>query len=251
MTEYSRDVGLRKWWDEFSPPFHKEGEGRGQGASYNRDQDAHAIENVVRWYDYWRERPGTGRRVNAGGVNIIFSDTNTHHRGSENYRRGGEVDAMRLPKDGYFAHQVMWNGWVDVEKPAVHQLGQWGYGPGTTKSVYAVESAEKVEQFLNGKSLGFGQQSHRFLFTFPNIRWKPGTIAAVAYDSSGRMAAEASHETAGDPHSIRLTPHTRAEGLLADQADLALIDVEVCDAEGRRCPTALHNITFQLTGPAE
>src|SRR2546430_6155481 len=66
---------------------------------------------------YWRERPGTGTRVNSGGVNIIFSDSNTHHRGAENYRRSGEVDAMRLPKDSYFANQVMWDGWVDVERP--------------------------------------------------------------------------------------------------------------------------------------
>ena len=64
----------------------------GQDArTYNRNQDTHAIENVERWYDYWLERPGTGTRVNGGGVNIIFSDTNTHHRGAENYRRSGGI----------------------------------------------------------------------------------------------------------------------------------------------------------------
>lgn len=251
MTEYSRDEGLRKWWDDFSPPFHKDGTGEGQGAGYNRNQDSHAIEDVVRWYDYWRERPGTGRRVNAGGVNIIFSDTNTHYRGSENYRRSGEVDAMRLPKDGYFAHQVMWNGWVDVEQAGLRLIGHWNYEPGTTKNVYAVSSAAKVELLLNGQSLGFGQQSHRFLFTFPNVAWQPGTITAVAYDAAGKKVAEASHITAGRRHAIRLTPHTRPGGLRADHADLALIDVEVCDAEGRRCPTALHEISFALDGPAE
>ncbi len=92
-TEYSRDEAARKFWDELSPPFHKDGEGpehNGQGAAiYNRNQDSQALENVTRWYDYWRERPGTGKRVNAGGVNIIFSDSNTHHRGAENYRRSG------------------------------------------------------------------------------------------------------------------------------------------------------------------
>ena len=74
----------------------------------DRPQDSHAVENVERWYDYWRERPGTGGRVSSGGVNIIFSDSNTHYRGAENYRRRGEVDAMRIPKDGFWAHQVMW-----------------------------------------------------------------------------------------------------------------------------------------------
>src|SRR3989440_1064237 len=109
--EYSRDEGLRKYWDEFSPPFHKDGDGplynNQNAAEYNRNQDSHGIEDVVRWYDYWEARPGTGKRVSSGGVNIIFSDSNTHHRGAENYRRSGEVDALRIAKDGYLADQVM------------------------------------------------------------------------------------------------------------------------------------------------
>src|SRR5947209_667849 len=163
--EYSRDEGLRKYWDELSPPFHKDGDGPpykdAPAREYNRNQDSFAIEDVRRWFDYWHERPGTGERVNAGGVNIIFSDSNTHYRGAENYRRSGEVDAVRLPKDGYFADQVMWDGWVDVERPRIHIIGHWNYAPGTKKNVYVVSSADKVELFLNGRSLGTGSQSSR------------------------------------------------------------------------------------------
>jgi len=137
QMEYSRDEGLRKYWDEYSPPYHKEGEGpkyKNEDASiYNRNQDAHAIENVVRWYDYYKERPGTGTRVNAGGVNIIFSESNTHFRGAENYRRSGEVDAMRIPKDGFYAHQAIWDGWVDIENARAHIIGHWNYAAGTVK----------------------------------------------------------------------------------------------------------------------
>lgn len=251
MTEYSRDECLRKWWDEFSPPFHADGAGEGQGAAYNRNQDSQAVEDVVRWYDYWRERPGTGRRVNAGGVNIIFSDTNTHYRGSENYRRSGEVDPMRLPKDSYFAHKVMWNGWVDVEEPGIYLIGHWNYAPGTRKNVYVVSSADKVELLVNGRAIGFGQQSHRFLFTFPDVAWEPGTITAVGYDADGDKLVETTKQTAGAPRAIRLTPHKGPGGLAADGADLALIDVEVVDNQGRRCPTALNEIEFSLTGPAQ
>lgn len=253
--EYSRDEGLRKYWDEFSPPYHKDGEGplhQGQDAStYNRNQDSHAVENVVRWYDYWRERPGTGARVSSGGVNIVFSDSNTHHRGAENYRRSGEVDAVRLPKDGFYAHQVMWDGWVDVERPRAHVVGHWNYAPGTRKSVYVLSSAEKVELFVNGKSLGYGEQSSRFLYTFKNVEWQAGTLRAVGYDSAGKRIAEASKKTAGPPAAVRLTPRTRPAGLRADGADVALVDVEVVDAEGNRCPTALDTINFSLEGPAE
>jgi hypothetical protein len=253
--EYSRDEGLRKYWDEFSPPFHKDGAGplyRDQDASaYNRNQDSHAIENIVRWYDYWRERPGTGTRVSSGGVNIIFSDSNTHFRGAENYRRSGEVDAMRLPKDAYFVHQVMWDGWVDVERPRAYLIGHWNYAAGVKKNVYVVSSADQVELFVNGKSKGFGQQSNRFLFTFKQVDWQPGTIRAVGYDQRGRKLTETEKETAGEPSAIRLTPRTGPLGLQADGGDLALVDVEVVDAGGRRCPTALNLINFSIVGPGE
>src|SRR5690606_4622966 len=121
-TEYSRDEGLRAYWDSWTPPYHKDGEGplgpKGEGPRpYNRNQDSHAVENVVRWHEYWRERPGTGARVNAGGVSIYFSDSNTHPRSAVIYRNSGEVDAMRLPKQAFYAHQVMWDGWVNIKTP--------------------------------------------------------------------------------------------------------------------------------------
>jgi beta-galactosidase len=256
--EYSRDEGLRKYWDEFTPPFHKEGDGplhkNAPATSYNHNQDAHAVENVRRWYDYWLERPGTGTRVSSGGVNIIFSDSNTHHRGAENYRRSGEVDAMRIPKDGFYAHQVMWDGWVDVEKPRAHLIGHWNYTPGVKKPVQVVSSADVVELFLNGKSLGRSDKpEYRFLFTFADIIWQPGTLEAIGYDKSGKEICRDRHETAGAPFALRLTSRVSPDGLgfKADGADLALVEVEVVDSAGRRVPTALDTIDFTLDGPAE
>ncbi|MBF9141107.1 glycoside hydrolase family 2 protein [Hymenobacter properus] len=253
--EYSRDEALRKYWDELSPPFHKDGAGplyKGADASdYNRNQDSFAREGVMRWYDYWHERPGTGTRVSSGGVNIVFSDTNTHYRGEENYRRSGEVDALRIAKDGYFAHQVMWDGWVEPERARTHLIGHWNYPAGTVKNVDVVSNGEKVELLLNGKSLGFGQQRYRFLFTFPNVAWQPGTLRAVSYDATGKKVSEAEHQTAGPAVALRLTNLASPTGLHADGADLALLQVEAVDAQGRRCPTALNLINFTLSGPAE
>jgi beta-galactosidase len=253
--EYSRDEGLRKYWDDFSPPYHKDGDGplyrNAPAKEYNRNQDSHAIEDVTRWFDYWRERPGTGQRVSSGGVNIIFSDTNTHYRGAENYRRSGEVDPMRIPKDGYFAHKVMWDGWVDVERPAIHIIGHWNYEPGTKKNIYVVSSADKVELFVNGVSKGFGRQSYRFLFTFNDIEWQAGVIKAIGYDTDGKKLCEVQKKTSEEPAAIRLTAHTNPNGLSADGFDLALIDVEVIDSEGNRCPIALNMINFSLSGPSQ
>jgi hypothetical protein len=242
--EYSRDEGARAYMDEFTPPFHKD------APDYNRNQDSHAAENVRRWWDYYRVRPGTGRRVSSGGVNIIFSDSNTHHRGDNNYRRSGEVDAVRLPKEGFYAHKVMWSDWVDSVTPATHIVGHWNYAPGTRKPMTVVSNGESVELFLNGRSLGKGRRSHGFLFSWDAIEWAPGTLRAVAVHAGGRRS-EHRIETAGEPAALRLTPRTSPRGFVMDGADVALVDVEVVDAEGRRVPTAKHMIRFGLEGPAQ
>lgn len=264
-TEYCRDEALRKYWDEYSFPFHKNGEGskeyrstvtntvekKSDTQAYNQNQDSFAIEDVTRWYDYFRIRPGTGDRVSSGGVNIIFSDSNTHFRGAENYRRSGEVDPMRIPKDAFFAHQVIWDGWVDIENYRTHIIGHWNYTPDVIKDVTVVANGEQTELFINGKSKGFGERKSGFLFIFKNIRWEEGSIEAVSYDSNKKELSRAKIKTAAKPVALRLTEMHAPDGFKADGADLALIQVEVVDANGNRCPLANDEISFDLQGPAE
>ncbi|MEI6950866.1 DUF4982 domain-containing protein, partial [Paraflavisolibacter sp. H34] len=172
-------------------------------------------------------------------------------RGAENFRRSGEVDALRIKKDNFYAHQVMWDGWVDVEKPRLHIIGHWNYTPEVKKDIFVISSADKVELKVNGKSLGFGEQSNRFLYTFKNVQWQPGAISAVGYDAGGKPLCSDEIKTAGKPAALRLKAMTAPAGLKADGHDLALIEVEVVDAGGQRCPTALDMVRFELDGPAE
>ncbi|WP_443939362.1 glycoside hydrolase family 2 protein [Pedobacter sp. MW01-1-1] len=253
--EYARDEALRKYWDEYTPPYHKNGAGplhKGADASsYNRNQDSFAIEDVIRWNEYYIERPGTGTRVSSGGVNIIFSDSNTHHRGEENYRRSGEVDAMRIPKDAFYAHQVMWDGWVDAKKEGIHLIGHWNYKPNTKKNIYVVATGDKVELILNGKPLGYGERSYNFLFTFKDIVFKEGTLKAISYTKDGKKLAETQLKTAGAPVALKLTPIQNPTGFKADGADVALVQIETVDKDGNRCPTSFNEADFELSGPAE
>ena len=247
--EYCRDEGLRKYWDEQSYPFHKEGDGplyRGKPANeYNHNMDEFAVEMVRRWYDYWRERPGTGTRVSSGGVKIVFSDTNTHHRGEKHYRTSGVVDAMRIPKDAFYAHQVMWNGWVEPEEAKTYIVGHWNYPAHTVKPVYVVSTADSVELFLNGKSLGKGKQHYRYLYVFDNVSFEPGTLEAVSSDGSRYKL-----ETAGEPYQLKLSTIANPLGIKADGADMVLVQVEVTDKQGRRCPLDNRMIHFSLWGEA-
>lgn len=264
-TEYCRDEALRKYWDNYSYPYHKQGEGskaykstvtnkvkkQVDARAYNQNQDSFAIENVRRWYDYWRERPGTGFRVSSGGVKIIFSDSNTHFRGVENYRRSGATDAMRIPKDLFYALQTMWDGWVDTETPRIHIIGHWNYGEDVVKPIHVVSNADSVAFFLNGKSLGESVQEYHFLHTYHNVKFEAGKLEAVGYDANGKECCRTELQTAGKPERIRLNLMQSPAGWKADGADVVLVQVEVVDKEGRRCPLANDLINFEMEGPAE
>ena len=256
--EYCRDEGYRQYWDDYSYPYHRQGAGpyyRNAPADiYNQNQDQLAIEQIRRWNDYYVVRPGMGRRVSSGGVKIIFSDTNTHGRSEMNYRTSGVVDAMRIEKDAFFAHQVMWNSWVDVEHKASHIIGHWNYPDGVVKDVYVVSTSPVVELFVNGKSVGKSDNpQYTFLHTFRKVAYQPGEVKAVSYAADGTtIESEASHKTAGRPDHIQLTLMQNPDGgMCADGSDLALVQVEIVDKQGQRCPLDNRFIHWTLEGPAE
>ena len=74
-------------------------------------------------------------------------------------------------------------------------------------------------------------------------------ISATA-KSGDKVVARDEIVTAGEPKALKLMLHTRPEGLLADGSDVAFFDVEVVDAQGRRCPTDEARVDFKLDGPA-
>lgn len=254
-TEYMRDEGLRKYWDEYSYPYHKEGDGPlyrdAPAPEYNHNQDVMTVEMIRRWFDYFEARPGTGHRVSSGGTKIIFSDTNTHYRGAENYRRSGVVDPMRIAKDGYGAHKVMWDGWVDIENYRTYIIGHWNYDNNVVKDLYVISAAPKVELYLNGRSLGEAVRDYHFLHTFKEVKFEAGTLRAVSYDEKGKELSSYELQTAGEPAAIRMKSMMSPAGWMADGHDLTLVEIEVVDAEGRRCPLANDLISFDLQGPAE
>jgi hypothetical protein len=145
----------------------------------------------------------------------------------------------------------MWDGWVNPEKHSLHIIGHWNYAQGVKKDIYVVSTADKVQLKVNGQSMGWGTKSDGFLFTFKNIEWKPGSISAVGFDVAGKLVCTGSIVTVGPPVGLRLTPVSRPTAFLADGHDLMLVEVEVVDANGVRCPTALNMIQYTLSGPAE
>ncbi len=256
MMEYCRDEALRWYWNSWSYPFHEEGDGPlyrdAPADAYNHNNDEFARELVARWYEYWLERPGSGTKVNSGGAKIIFSDTQTHGRSADNYRVSGVVDPMRVPKDAFFAHQVMWDGWVDDLKPRTYIVGHWNYGQGEViPTVYVVSNADSVVLEQAGRRIVPTEHKYRFLYVFNDLEYVADKLTAIGMDKSGREVSSHSLETSGPADHLKLTAIENPTGWRADGADIALVQVEVVDKQGRRCPLDNSLISFSVDGPAE
>lgn len=235
--EYDREESPRREWDNFSPPDFGYPEAKGQ--TYDLTSEQYAINEVSQYIDK------AGAPAECGGANWIFSDTTSGGRNTaEVCRASGEVDGVRLPKEAYYVCQTMFRS-----DPQVHIIGHWNYPAGTKKTIYVTSNCSNVELFVNGKSLGYGEKSEHYLFTFKDVAFAPGEIKAVASNNAGPAASD-SIETAGPAVALRLTPITGPGGLQSDGSDVALIDVEAVDANGRRCPTFNERVDFSCAGPA-
>ena len=158
----------------------------------------------------------------------------------------GKVDSVRLPKQAYYVYRVMQN-----ESPDIHIIGHWNYPTNTVKTIYvAANHCDSVELLVNGKSHGVNSQPvNGCIFAFPEIKFEAGKLSAVA-KANGKIVAQDEIETAGGPKALKLTPHAGPNGLQANGSDVAFFDVEVVDAQGRRCPTDEARVDFKLDGPA-
>ncbi len=253
--EYCRDEGYRLYWDEYSYPWHQDGNGpylrKAPVPDYNHNQDKLTLNQVKAWYDFWRVRPGMGERVSSGGVKICFTETNTYGRSELNYRVSGTVDAMRIEKDGYKAHQVMWNGWVENDQKQTYIIGHWNYQDGIKKDIHVVSTSPMVELFVNGKSVGKAEAEYDYLHTIKNVAWEKGTLKAVGLSADGTPESEYVIKTAGEADHLVLSLIENPTGTKADGNDIAIIQVEVVDKNGRRCPLENRFITFTVDGPGE
>lgn len=253
--EYCRDEGYRLYWDELSYPWHHSGNGpylrKAPAPDYNLNQDELTLHQVKAWYDFWRVRPGMGERISSGGVKICFSESNTHGRSEFCYRVSGVVDAMRIPKDAYKAHQVMWNGWVETDQKQTYIVGHWNYQEGVKKDVYVISNSPFVELFVNGKSVGKADAQYDFLHTIKNVEWQKGTLKAVGLSKDGVKESEYEIKTAGEADHLVLSLIQNPTGTKADGNDIAMVQVEVVDKNGVRCPLENRFVNFAIQGPGE
>ena len=248
-TEDFRDEAARRFWDNYSPPHF--GFKKGPNDTYNWNSETFSIAAAGRYHEYFSNiisNTSPAHSKWAGYASIYWSDSNADGRqdSSEVCRVSGKVDSVRLPKQAYYVYRVMQNS-----APDIHIIGHWNYPTNTVKTVYvAANHCDTVELFVNGKTNGVVKSPmNGYIFAFPEIKFEAGKISAVA-KANEKIVAQNEIETAGAAKRIKLTPHTNPNGLQADGADVAFFDVEVVDAQGRRCPTDEARVDFKLDGPA-
>jgi beta-galactosidase len=257
-TEDYRNEGARRMWDDFSPPYYKVKKGpndtwKRDGYLYNSED--FALDGVKQYFEYWKNRISNTDPAHArwsGYCSIYFTDEDADGRqdSTEVARVSGKVDAMRLPKEIYFAYRVIQN-----EQPDLHILGHWTYpatqpdGSKTVKPIYVIANAESVELIVNGKSHGVNAKpDNGWVFSFPAVEFAPGSIQAIGRNGT-KVVAQQEITTAGAPAALKLTPILNPIGFQADGEDVALIDVEVVDSKGQRCPTDDARVDFTCEGP--
>jgi len=273
-TEDFRDEAGRNIWDDYSPPYFgfkpKVGMIGGRPVdTWHWNSETFSLAGATRYNSYVINRidnPDPAHSKWSAYCSIYFTDEDADGRQQGSYvlRVSGKVDGVRIPKSLFYVSRVMQN-----EKPDIHIIGHWNYPADTKKTMYvAATHCDKVELFLNGKSLGIATKPTIFVdtfdgrsagsdsqvdgtgyvYAFPDVKFVPGSLKAIA-TKNGKVVAQQELQTAGEPKSIKLTLHTGPKGLQADGSDVALIDFEVVDAQGRRCPTDEARVDFVVTGP--
>jgi len=158
------------------------------------------------------------------------------------------VDSAGFPKDRYFYYSSIFQ----PTQPFIHVFPHWTFAPGAAvPPIWVYTAAPEAELFVNGASLGRKAVPRFSHAAWENVTFSPGALQAVAYATVGGSTpwAQVTRTTAGAAAALRLSfkDGVGAGGLVAGCGDVALVAVEVLDADGSLVPDAAHNVSFLLT----
>lgn len=167
----------------------------------------------------------------------------------------GIIDLASIPKDRYFLYQSQW---LRDGSDVLHTLPHWTWPgrEGKVTPVFVYTTFPSAELFVNGKSQGrrsfkskteATDNTQRYRLMWDSVRYEPGQIQVIAYDSLGQQAMQQTIATAGKPHHIEIWGRD-GEGLSADGRDLYYLTVTVTDKDGNLCPHYNGLLHFRVKG---
>jgi beta-galactosidase len=155
----------------------------------------------------------------------------------------GIMDMCGFPKTVYYYYQSWW-----TDKDVLHIAPHWNWKgkEGQPIAVWVNSNADRVELFLNGKSLGKKEMPRNGHLEWM-VNYAPGKLEAIGWKKGRKLTATV--ETTGQPYTIII--HASKPTLLADGRDAVVVNVSVTDRQGREVPDANNLLHFAATGPAK
>jgi beta-galactosidase len=195
-----------------------------------------------KWWNFYIDRPFL-----AGG----FAWTGFDYRGEPTpyhwpciSSHFGIMDTCGFPKDNFFYYRSWWQ-----KEPVLHLFPHWNWEGQDidTIPVWVHSNLDSVELFLNGTSLGSKPVVPNSHLEW-SVKYAKGVIEARG-TKDGKVVSTEKRETTGAPAKLHLSADRSA--LHADGEDVAVLTVEVQDADGRIVPTSGNLAHFTLTGPGQ
>ena len=164
----------------------------------------------------------------------------------------GIVDLAGLKKDRFYSYQARWNNDVKV----LHVFPHWNWEEdrlGRNVPIHCYTNYDKVELFVNGKSMGVKTKIansenplERNRMMWNDVIYQPGEIKVVAYDKDGKKADEKTIKTAGKPFTTKITPDRT--DIIACPKELVFLEIDVVDKDGNICPRASRFMFVKVKG---
>lgn len=180
----------------------------------------------------------------------------------------GDLDLCGHGRAQLYLRRIVWGSdetYIFVHNPANYDkkeiMSQWGFPDGASEwtwrgyegapaRVDVYSAGHEVELIINGSSCGRkpAGKENGFIASF-DVKYEPGTIKAISYDSKRNVISEYELVTAGKP--AKLVIEAERSEARADGQSLVYADVIVVDSEGRRVPFDDRLIKAEVTGAGQ
>ncbi len=152
----------------------------------------------------------------------------------------GVMDICGFPKNIYYYYRSWW-----TDEDVLHLSPHWNWKgkEGQPIPVWVNSNADRVELFLNGKSLGEKEMPRNRHLEWA-VPYEPGVLEAIAVKRGKKFSTKV--ETTGDPYEVVVTPYKTT--ILADGKDATVINISVVDRQGREVPDASGAVSFLAAG---
>ncbi len=192
--------------------------------------------------DYFKSREYTWKYIDQrdwmmGGYQWIAFE----HRGEAIWPRlcsqSGAIDLFLQKKDAFWQNKSHW-----TSEPMVHLLPHWNWNglDGEVIPVFAYTNAERLELFLNGRSLGCCK-IEKYGHGEWQVEYEAGELEVRAYEGD-KVVARDVRITSKKAHRLVLKLDT--EDVKANGKDIAIFTCYVVDENGNEVYDATPTVTF-------